>query len=144
MEHMAILSKKRKLLNKILSGEKKIESRWYKFKRAPFGCISEGDIIYFKESGEPVTIKARVEKFQVYDNLNPAVINNIIKEYGNLIGVDSGFAEEVINKRFCILIFLKDVQKIKPFNINKKGYGLMSAWISVDNINKIISPKYSV
>ena len=32
---------------------------------------------------------------------------------------------------------VKDVKEINPFNINKKGYGLMSAWISVDDINKL-------
>jgi ASC-1-like (ASCH) protein len=137
MEHVAILSKKWKLLDKIISGEKKIESRWYKFKRAPFGYISEGNTIYFKESGDPVTVKAQVEKILIFDKLNHDIIGRIIKEYGNLIGIKPDFAQEVSNKRLCILIFLKDVQKIEPFNINKAGYGLMSAWISTDDINKI-------
>lgn len=137
MEHLAILSKKRKLLSKILSGEKKIESRWYKFKRPPFGSIFKGDVIYFKESGEPVSVKAKVEKIQTYDNLNPPLINKIIAEYGTLIGINSSFIQEVKDKRFCILIYLNSVQKIEPFEINKKGYGLMNAWISIEDINKL-------
>ena len=137
MDHLVIISKKRKLLNKILSGEKKIESRWYKYKRQPFGCISEGDVVYFKESGGPVFVKANVEKVLVYENLNLEVISEIIKRYGNLIGINLNSIEEVRNKRYCILIFLNDAQKIEPFEINKKGFGLMNAWISVDNINKL-------
>ena len=137
MEHLAILSKKRKLIDKILSGEKKIESRWYKFKRHPFGSIFKGDIIYFKESGEPVSVKAKVEKIQTYDNLNLDLITGIIKKYGGDIGIDLSFIQEVKDKRFCILIYLDDVQKIEPFEINKKGYGMMNAWISIDDINKL-------
>ena len=62
MDHVAIMKKSWKLTEKILSGEKKIESRWYKSKYPPWGKIKKGDIIYFKDSGEPVSIKAKVEK----------------------------------------------------------------------------------
>ena len=50
------------LIGKIISGEKKIESRWYKSKRSPWGKIEKGDTVYFKDSGEPVSIKAKVKK----------------------------------------------------------------------------------
>jgi len=50
------------LLPKILTGEKTIESRWYKNKCSPWGKIKRGDVVYFKNSGEPVTIKAEVSK----------------------------------------------------------------------------------
>ena len=46
MHHLAILDKKRKLLSKILSGEKNIESRWYTQKRAPWDKIKVGDTIF--------------------------------------------------------------------------------------------------
>ena len=62
MDHLAILAKESKLLGKILSGRKKIESRWSKFKRTPYGNIIKGELIYFKDSGKPVTVKAKVSK----------------------------------------------------------------------------------
>ena len=37
----------------------------------------------------------------------------------------------------CMLVFLKNVEKIEPFEINKSGFGIMSAWISVESIPKI-------
>ena len=70
MEHIAILSKKRKILDKIISGEKIIESRWYKFKKTPFEVISAGETVYFKESGEPVSAKAKVQKALFFKDLN--------------------------------------------------------------------------
>ena len=67
MEHLAILDQKRKLLGKIISGEKTIESRWYKAKVTPWDRIKAGETVYFKESGEPVRVKATVsEALQFY------------------------------------------------------------------------------
>lgn len=36
-----------------------------------------------------------------------------------------------------LLIFLKNQVKIKPFEIDKIGFGMMSAWITVKNIKQI-------
>ena len=69
MDHIAILSKKLHLLNKILHREKTIESRWYKTKKKPFNTITEGDSIYFKESSEPITIKATVKRVILFEEL---------------------------------------------------------------------------
>lgn len=44
MDHVAILRKDWKLLPKILSGEKTIESRWYQTKRGSYNKIKEGTL----------------------------------------------------------------------------------------------------
>ena len=67
VEHVAIMKKSWRLLPKILSGEKTVESRWYSIKAAPWGRIHPGDPIYFKDSGEPVTVRAIVEKVDAFD-----------------------------------------------------------------------------
>ena len=82
MDHLAILDKKRDLMKKILSGEKSIESRWYKMKKTPYGMIKAGDTIYFKDSGEPVTAKARVEKALFFSDLTREKYQEIIEKYG--------------------------------------------------------------
>jgi len=137
MQHLAILSKKLDLLNKILMKEKTIESRWYKFKKPPFNAIKENELVYFKESGMPVTAKAIVEKILFFENLNKDKIKEILLEYGKQIGVDISYFEEIKDKKFCILTFLKEPEKIIPFEINKTGYGNMSAWITMNNIEEI-------
>lgn len=136
MDHLAILTKG-KLLEKILSGKKTIESRWYKHRKTPYMNIKQGDIIYFKESGEPVTAKADVKKALFFDNLDEDQIRDIIRKYGNKLCIDYSWVNMLKGKNFCTLIFLGNASKVKPFNINKKGYGMMAAWISVDNINKL-------
>lgn len=137
MEHLAILAKKNKLLKKILSGEKTIESRWYKFKKTPYKNISVNDNVYFKESGSPVIAKARVSNVLFFENLNEEKIKEILKKYGKSICVPLSYAESLVGKKFCTLVFIDSVQSIEPFDIDKTGYGLMAAWISVNNINSI-------
>ena len=81
MDHVAIVRKSWKLTDKILSGQKTIESRWYASRRAPWNRIRAGETVYFKNSGEPVTIKADVEKVLQFDNLK-AWARPVPREYG--------------------------------------------------------------
>ncbi len=130
-----------RLTQKILSGQKKIESRWYKAKYSPWNKIKSGEIVYFKDSGEPVTIKTEVDKVIQFSDLTPEKVKEILYQYGQAdgLGIDniSEFFEMFKDKKYCMLIFLKNPQKIQPFEIDKSGFGAMSAWISVDNINRI-------
>jgi ASC-1-like (ASCH) protein len=141
MEHIAIIKKSWGLTQKILSGQKKIESRWYKAKYAPWGKIKPGEIVYFKDSGEPVSIKAEVEKVIQFSDLTAEKVKEILCQYGQAdgLGIDKipDFFEMFKDKRYCILVFLKNPQKTEQFNIDKSGFGMMSAWISVDNIGMI-------
>ncbi len=71
------------LTQKILSGQKKIESRWYSVKYKPWGRIKENDIVYFKDSGEPVRIKAEVSKVMQFADLSPKKVKEILEKYGD-------------------------------------------------------------
>jgi ASC-1-like (ASCH) protein len=142
MDHLAIMRKSWGLLPKILAGEKTIESRWYKNRPAPWGKIKTGDRIYFKNSGEGVTVSVSVRKVVQFENLNQERVMNILEKYGRVDGIEDKEIEKYFNlfknKRHCILIFLGKPQKFEPFEISKTGFGIMAAWISVENIADII------
>ena len=141
MEHLAIMRKSWGLTQKILNGQKKIESRWYSVKYKPWNSIKEGETVYFKDSGEPVKIKAEVEKVMQFTDLIPKRVKEILDEYGSGDGLEkekiSEFFERFKDKKYCMLIFLKNPQKVKPFEIDKTGFGAMSAWITIDDISRI-------
>ncbi len=130
---------------KILSGQKTIESRWYLRKCAPLDKIKSGDIVYFKNSGQPIKIKTRVRKVLQFENLTPNKIKSILKKYGSDDGIEKEKTDKFFkmfkNKKYCILIFLKRPVQTKPFDINKTGFGSMSAWLSVSDISKIKKSK---
>lgn len=141
MEHLAIMKKSWGLTDKILNGQKKIESRWYSVKYKPWDTIKKGETVYFKDSGGPVRIKAEVSKVMQFDSLTPKKVKEILNEYGRDDGIEKEKIPEFFgrfkNKKYCLLIFLKNPQRIKPFDIDKTGFGAMSAWITVDNIARI-------
>jgi len=141
MDHVAIMKKSWGLTEKILDGRKKIESRWYQNRSRPWDKIKSGDTVFFKNSGEPVKLKTKVKKVMQFENLTPAKVKTILKKYGKDDGIEkeklAEFFELFKNKKYCILIFLEKPVSVKSFDINKSGFGSMSAWLSVYNISQI-------
>ncbi len=141
MEHLAIMKKSWGLTEKILTGEKTVESRWYTSKRTPWGRIEAGDTVYFKNSGEPVKIAADVEKVIQMDGLDEGKVREILEEYGERDGIEKShrrfYFDAFRDKAYCMLIFLKNPREVEPFDIDKTGFGAMSAWITVDRISRI-------
>ena len=122
MDHLAIMNPQRKLIPKILSGEKAIESRWYMMKVAPWNKISMGDTVYFKDAGKMVTASAVVAKVLQYDNYTDEQLHDILNSYAEAIAFHSPLHEVyqwAKPKKYCILIFLKHPKKITPFAIDK-------------------------
>lgn len=141
MDHVAIMKKSWGFTEKILSGEKTIESRWYATRRKPWNVIVEGDTVYFKNSGEPITISAVVWRVLQFEYLTPRNVREILAKYGADDGIEKKEIPEFFarfkDKKYCILIFLKSVHKVWPFDVDKTGFGAMSAWIAVPDISKI-------
>jgi hypothetical protein len=141
MDHIAIMKKDWKLIPKIKNGTKVIESRWYINKVAPWGKIQSDETIYFKNSGEPITLTAKVDKVLSFEDLTPEKVMRLLEQYGKEDGIEEKdiqiFFERFKNKKYCLLIYLKDIQEVEPFSIDKSGFGNMSAWISVKNIKSI-------
>jgi len=141
MDHVAIMMRKPNLIPKIISGEKTIESRWYLSRKAPWGKVKRGDTIYFKISGGEILASAEVSKVAQYEYLSNQRAREIIRTYAEKVGFKknkiSKYYKAYANKKFCILIFLKNPKQIEPFKIDKTGFGISSAWFCVDNIKKI-------
>jgi len=96
MDHIVIMRNFWGLIDKILNGRKKIESRWYSIKYKPWDCIKKGEVIYFKDSDEPVKLKAEVNKVIQFADLTPNRVKEILDEYGD----DDGLEKEKIPEFF--------------------------------------------
>jgi hypothetical protein len=86
-------------------------------------------------------VRAKVSRVLQFEKLNSEKTEQILAEYGK---ADLGakdimpqVREYVEGKNYCVLVFLKDVEKIEPFHISKAGFGAMASWLTVDNINEI-------
>ena len=138
MDHVAIMTPSWKLIPKILSGEKSIESRWYQTRRAPWNTVSIGDKVFFKDSGKPITASAIVSRAWQFEIRSMEDAEKIVAEFGQricIINPDVKTWGKV--PKYCILIELKAPKPIPPFAIDKRGFGAGVAWISVDSIETI-------
>jgi len=142
MDHVAIMKKSWGLTQKILTREKNIESRWYRVRYAPWGRIHKGDFVYFKDSGEPVILRARVQKVLQFQSLTPARVKELLQKYGRDDGIEKKdihtFFQKFKHKKYCILVFLKHPERVRSFHINKSGFGAMASWIIVGDIKLIM------
>jgi ASC-1-like (ASCH) protein len=144
MHHVAIMKKSWGLTEKILTGEKTIESRWYEKKCAPWSAIKAGDTVYFKNSGEAVKTKADVKRVMQIELAGPNDVKKILNDYGREDGIEtrdfSRFFTMFKNKKYCVLIFLRNARRVRPFNVDKSGFGAMAAWMTMHTISSIKSP----
>jgi hypothetical protein len=138
MHHVAIMEKSRKLIPRVLAGEKTIESRWYKVRAAPWDRIEAGDTVWFKDAGEPVTAVADVERVLQLEDPSDDVLLRVLVRHGGSPGVCFKHPRKMMGwcreRRYAILIFLKDARAVEPFAIDKTGFGSASAWLTVEDI----------
>lgn len=136
--HVAIMKRSWRLIPKILSGEKTVESRWYKGRVAPWDRIDAGDVIYFKDSGEPVTVRARVTDVEQYViSGNEEALALMEKYAGKDLGVTKITGEiknYILNKRYAIFVRFDSVERVEPFEVDKTGFGAQAAWLVMDDI----------
>lgn len=138
MDHVAIMTPSWKLIPKILSGEKSIESRWYQTRRAPWDKIAIGDRVFFKDSGKPITAKAKISRVWQFEIETTKDAEKIVAEFGRRICVINPDVKTWGKiPKYCILIELEDPKSITPFTVNKKGSGAGAAWIAVGSIETI-------
>ncbi len=76
-----------------------------------------------------------------FSDRSPEKVNALWEKNGKLIvGVTNikPYIESTKHKKYCILIYLEQGQKIhRPFAINKTGFGNACAWLVVGNIDGI-------
>ena len=73
-----------------------------------------------------------------FDGLNEEKFEYIMDNYADGIQIlTKEYDEYYKSKNYCILIFLKDVKSVDPFNVSKDGFGNACAWMCVDNIESI-------
>jgi ASC-1-like (ASCH) protein len=142
MDHVAIMKSSWGLIPKIVAGKKTVESRWLKIRSTPWGRVKAGDTIWFKNSGEPVTLRARVTRVLQFEGLDKEKTEEILEKYGESdLGIDKTTPGEIEdyfkNKKYCLLVFFNRVERVEPFEIDKTGFGAMAAWICTGKIEKI-------
>lgn len=102
--HAAIIDTR--LTSGLLEGRKRVETRFGRHRRPPYGRISRGDEIYFKVSGGSIIGRALALRIQQFDDLTPGAIRTIRAKYGHLILATPDYWRAHRDCRFGVLIWL--------------------------------------
>lgn len=116
--HLAVMN--RDPLLKLLSGEKRIESRFSLKRCVPHGRVSEGERIFFKEASGPVRATAVVCSVFTTSLASPAELESIRAIYGRWIQADDAFWSSKSGARWATLMGLGDLLPLTPFPVAKR------------------------
>lgn len=123
-KHLAIMSKQ--AIQAILSGRKKIETRFSLKKIAPFGGINRGDLVYMKSSGGDIIGQFRVKKVFSFEGLTKKDVEKIFEDFGEDIKtgdhkIDIDYFQQKQATHFGTLIFIGEVEQFitSPIKIPK-------------------------
>ncbi|MBO6513669.1 MAG: hypothetical protein JJ974_06880 [Phycisphaerales bacterium] len=97
----------------LLSGTKSLESRLGQDRRAPFGKVSLGDVVYIKPTGQRVIAKAIVHRVEEFEDLNPDDILNLREMYDDRIMGGDQYWESKSSARYATLIEFKKVSMLR-------------------------------
>ena len=122
--HLVIL--KKPYLDAILSGQKRIESRFTRTRRSPFQQVQPGDKLFLKQSSGPVCGVATVTVVKNFENLTPERIIQLKNQYNHHIKAGDEYWQSKADCVFGFLLWLQDVRAIQPVRIGKKDW---RAWV---------------
>lgn len=125
--HVAIL--KKPYIGLILSGRKTVESRLTKTAQPPLRSIKTGERIFIKASGGPFMATAVAGKIDEYENLQPADIYRLGRQYRKSVCGRDEYIELKKHSRFAVYIHLYQVETIEVGPAYRKS---MRAWHVLD------------
>jgi len=96
----------------LLSGTKSLESRLGQDRRAPFGKVSPGDIVYIKPTGKRVIAKAIVRRVDEYEDLTPEDIDNLRQTYDDRIMGGDHYWQTKSDANYATLIGFEKITRI--------------------------------
>lgn len=132
-KHLAVMN--RQTIESILTGKKNIETRFSRHKIAPFGVISQGDLVYMKPPGEEIVGQFRVKKVYSFEGLEQKDVEQIFDQFGKKIS--NGDNEEYdkykhskLDSRYATLIFIKESERFitSPIKFKKSD---MRGWVVI-------------
>jgi ASC-1-like (ASCH) protein len=112
------------------TGVKRIEARFSRTRRAPFGRVARGDRIVFKCSGRGVLGSARVRRVRYFERLTPRLIAAIRARYERQICGGRDFWRVRRFARFGVLIWIGRLSRRRPTMQVPRQFG--TAWLTLD------------
>jgi len=102
--HVAIIDAR--MAASLLDGRKRVESRFARQRRLPYGRVCPGDRIHFKVSGARIIGHARAIRVREFDDLSPAAMESLRWRYNRAILAPPAYWRARRRCRYGVLIWL--------------------------------------
>lgn len=126
--HLAILTQP--YLDKIIVGQKTIESRFSKMRVPPFYKVQKGDILLLKEAAGPIAAIASVSNVRFYGPLKPHDVELVMAENSDGLALEESFTKAKQDSKYATLINIGEVLPVKPLTITKSD---RRAWVVLND-----------
>jgi ASC-1-like (ASCH) protein len=140
--HLAVF--RRPYLENILSGKKSIESRFSKNRCAPYGKVSQGDIVLLKRAGGPTQGVCIVSDVWNY-RLNKKAWDEIRRDFlQEMFITDPGFLHERRKAVYATLMRLQHVRRIESLVYHKRdrrGWVVLRHRQEQTSLNEALQPQ---
>ncbi len=126
----------KKVLEKILNGEKTMIVRGAAGRKIPHSRVFEGEVLYFMKKGsKKITAKAVVSDVQNPVKLTAEEIIQTLEKNQSRLNLSDKQKERWHKKCLCLVGF-KDVKEIEPFDFDHQGN--MDDWLIIDKIEDVV------
>lgn len=91
---------------RLLAGRKRVESRFSRRRRPPYGRVLVGDRIYFKVAGGQVIGHSFAKRVVQFAHLTPTLVDSLHSRYNRAILAPPAYWAARRDCRFAVLIWL--------------------------------------
>jgi hypothetical protein len=139
MDHVVYLDASAHELKNLLSGKKTMIIRGAAGRKLPHGRVNKGDTLYFLDSnGEGfVRAQARVKNVLNSEALTKEESMRLAESHQSRLQLTEKQLKRWGGKRYLVLIEVEGVKQTDAFQVNKRNFGNMDDWLSVDNIKDV-------
>lgn len=123
--HVAVFSEP--FLSLVLSGKKTVESRFSRNRCAPYGEVSDGDVILIKQVAGPIRGISLARRSWYFD-LVVEPIDRIRYRFGTAVCADDAFWSTRTDAAYATLIELDATTEISPVRCGKRD---RRGWVSL-------------
>jgi hypothetical protein len=135
MDHIVYLNSAAEL-QQLLSGEKTMLARASMGKKRPYGCVKEGDTLFFINGFRPKVKAMALARSIVCAEMEEKLASDIRKRYGKILAPEP--QRKLLGKRYVILVELEKARPIVPFSLSEGIHGGPGDWLVTEDIDEVI------
>ncbi len=139
MDHVVYIDAKAGELETLLAGEKTMIVRGATGRKLPYGRVQANDRLFFIQNNGDGLVRASATVSDVFnsDKLTEEQSGELLKTNQPKLNLTPEQIKRWAGKRYLVLIEVRDVRSVKPFVVDRAGYGNMDDWLPVGAIESI-------